>query len=417
MIKYSTNHRSTLLGLAMTIALAVQPALGADANDTPPTDKASNALYWQGQSALKQSDWSTALQRFVELEKLLRKNEPKSVDAALYWEAYTLVQAKRTAEAKNAIERLRREFPDSRWSREADALVAQMQPAPKLAPGVVDDDLTDVALQALLSAPPERALPLLKKVLASDRSIKTKKRALFVLSQLETDDAMNVVLDTAKNSREPELRRESIRMLGISGRKSAIEALSGLYASSNTAEEKRGVIEAWLIADREDLVLKSARDESDPAVRRKAIETLGAMGASDELRQLFDTTKDADNRRAIIHSLGVAGNTTALTSIAGNTSLPQNERVEALRSLGIAGDHGGDKALLDLYATADTPALRDAVLQGLLISGDADAVSKLYQNARSTEEKKALLRILTTMDDDKAIEILEQELGQPEKKQ
>lgn len=405
--------RSTLLGLAIALAFAVAPAFAAGENEVPPGDKASNALYWQGQTALKQSDWSTALQRFTEMEKLLRKNEPRSVDAALYWEAYTLAQAKRTTEANGVIERLRREFPDSRWSRDADALLARTQPTTKLDPGLADEELADIALQGLLNAPPERALPLLKKVLAGERSIKTKKRALFVLSQLRTDDAMNVVVDVAKNAREPELRQEAIRMLGISGAKTAMERLTDIYASSKSADEKASVIQAWLIAGRKDLVLKTARDESDPAVRRKAIETLGALGASDELRQLFDATQDAGNRRAIIHSLGVAGNTSALTSIAGNTSLPENERSEAIRSLGIAGGRG---ALVDLYTKADTPALRGAVLQGLLITGDSDAVTKLYREARTTDEKKALLRVLTTMGGDQAFDVIEHQLDQPEKK-
>ena len=404
--------RSTLLGLAIALAFAVEPAFAAAADDHPPSDKASNSLYWEGQAALKQSDWSTALQRFVELEKLLRKNEPKSVDSALYWEAYALTQAKRTAEAKSAIERLRREFPESRWNREADALLAQMQPTAKLGSEVIDDDLADIAIQGLLSAPPERALPLLKKVLASERTIKTKKRALFVLSQLDTEEGIDVVLDTAKNAREPELRREAVRMLGISGEKKALERLGELYSSTKSADEKENVIEAWLIAGRKDLVLKSARDEADPAVRDKAIETLGAMGASDELRQLFDTTKDAGNRREIIRSLGVAGNASALKTLAGNTSLPQKERVEAMRALGMAGDNGGAAALVDLYAKADTPALREAVLQGLLMAGDGEAVKKLYNNARTSEEKKAVLRVLTMMDDEDAMDIIERELGQ-----
>jgi HEAT repeat protein len=350
------------------------------------------------------------------MEKLLRKNEPRSVDAALYWEAYTLTQSKRTAEAKAVIDRLRREFPASRWSHEADALVAQIQPAAKLDPAVADDELADIAVQGLLNAPPERALPLLQKVLASPRPIKTKKRALFVLSQLGTDDAMNVVLDVAKNAREPELRHEAIRMLGISGARNAAEHLTSIYASATSPDEKAAVLQAWLIADRKDLVLKTARDEPDPHVRGKAIETLGAMGASDELRQLFDGTRDADNRRAIIRSLGIAGNTGALTSIASNATLPEKERMEAMRSLGMAGDRGGREALVDLYAKADTPGLRDAVLQGLQMTGDSAAVTKLYRNARTTDEKKALLRILTTMGDDKALDVIEQELGSPEKK-
>ena len=213
------------IAIAIALALAGEPALAASQDDTPTGDKASNALYWQGQAALRQSDWSTALRRFQDLEKLLRKNEPKSVDAALYWEAYALVQAKRTTEAKGVIERLRREFPESRWSREADTLLAQKRPPAQGDARLEDEELADIAVQGLINAPPERALPVLKKVLASQRSIKVKKRALFVLSQLETDEAMKVVLETAKSSPEPELRKEAINMLGVGGTQSAIEGL------------------------------------------------------------------------------------------------------------------------------------------------------------------------------------------------
>lgn len=411
-----TITRSTLLGLALALALACEPALAASQDDAPTGDKASNALYWQGQAALKQSDWSTALQRFQDLEKLLRKNEPKSVDAALYWEAYALVQAKRTGEAKGVIERLHREFPESRWSRDADTLLAQTRPPTQGDAGLADDELADIALQGLMNAPPERALPVLKKVLAGQRSLKVKKRALFVLSQLETDEAMKVVLDTAKSSREPELRKEAINMLGVSGTQSAIEGLVDIYATSTSADEKGRVIEAWLVADRKDLVLKTARTEADPKVRRKAIEALGAMEASQELAQLFETTQDTGNRSAIIEALGVAENVSALKSIAGNASLPEDQRVDAMEALGVAGDAEGAAALVELYGKANTPRLREAALQGLLVADDAEAVKKLYRNARSTEEKKAVLRVLTSMDDESAIDLIEHELGEPEEK-
>jgi hypothetical protein len=411
-----TITRSTVLGLAIALALAAEPALGASQDDTPTGDKASNALYWQGQAALKQSDWATALQRFQDLEELLRKSEPKSVDAALYWKAYALVQARRTAEAKGVIERLGREFPESRWSREADKLLAQTRPPALGGHGLADDELADIAVQGLMNAPPERALPVLKKVLAGQRSIKVKKRALFVLSQLETDEAMRVLLDTAKSSREPELRSEAINMLGVSGAQPAIEGLVDIYAASGSADDKKDVIDAWLVAERKDLVLKTARNETDPKVRRKAIETLGAMEASQELAQLLETTQDAGNREAIIEALGVAGNVSALKLIASNAKLPEDERMDAMQALGVAGDEGGAAALVELYGKADTPALREAALQGLLTADDAEGVKKLYRNARSAEEKKAVLRVLTSMEDESAIDVIEQELGDPQEK-
>jgi HEAT repeat protein len=394
------------------LALGMHDADASSEGDMAPTDKASNQLYWDGQTALRKSDWNGALKRFQDLEKLLREKEPKSADAALYWEAYALMQAKRSAEAKATIDRLHREFPESRWSKDADALLRDARPASATSAttGGDDEDLADIAVEGLMNAPPDRALPLLKKVLQGQHSTKIKKRALFVLSQLGTNEALDVVIDATMNASDPELRAEAIRMLGVSGEDRGIERLREVYATSKDAHEKKQIIEAWLVADRKDLVLASARGETDPSVRRKAIETLGALDASAELKQLFDTTPDAENRRAIIQALGVAGNTTALAAIAGNAQLPEDIRAEAMQSLGVAGDEGGDQELVKLYATANTPALRDAFMQGLLVAGDTDAVLKLYRNAKTNDEKKALLRLLTTMGDDAAIDVIESEL-------
>jgi outer membrane protein assembly factor BamD (BamD/ComL family) len=407
---------TTRLFLAIAVAFAANVAFAASEGDMAPADKASNQLYWQGQAALKKSDWATALKRFTELEQALREKEPQSADAALYWEAYTLTQARRTSEAKGVLERLHREFPKSRWGKDADALVQQTSSSTKAGPvDGNDEELAEIAIEGLMSAPSDRALPLLKKVLQGQHSIKLKKRALFVLSQIDDGAGLDYVVEATKNAGEPELREEAIRILGISGDDRAIERLRELYASSKDTREKRQIIEAYLVADRKDLVLAAARSEQDPALRAHAIQTLGALDASEELRQLFATTQDAGNRRAIIEALGVAGNTEALAGIAGDAKQPEDIRVAALHSLGVAGDHGGSDALVKIYAQANTPELRKAVLEGLQVTGDSDAVLTLYRNAKNIDEKKAILRVLTVMGDDAAIDAIEAELDKPGK--
>ena len=398
-----------LLAAALVLAIGVNDAVAASEGDMAPTDKASNQLYWQGQAALKKSDWATALKRFADLEQLLREKEPKSADAALYWEAYALVQAKRTSEAKAVLDKLHREFPASRWSKDAEALIQQIssKPSARVAADTGDEELAEVALEGLMSAPSDRALPLLRKVLQGSQSIKVKKRALFVLSQLDDGSGLDTVVDATKNAADPELREEAIRILGISGEDRAIERLRELYSTSKDAHEKRQIIEAYLVADRKDLILAAARGESDPALRADAIEKLGALDASDELKQLLETTQDAGNQRAIVNALGIAGNADALSAIAGDEKRPEEIRVAALHGLGIAGDRGGEAALVKLYGQANTPALRDAVLQGLLIAGNSQAVLGLYRSAKTNDEKKALLRTLTAMGDDSAIDAIE----------
>ena len=60
------------------------------------------------------------------------------------------------------------------------------------------------ALEALISAPPERALPLAIKVLDAENTSEVKEAALFVLSQIEMPEARNKLLDVARR-RETQL--------------------------------------------------------------------------------------------------------------------------------------------------------------------------------------------------------------------
>ena len=401
------------LAIALAMAAAVSPLTTHAASEeamAPSGDKQLNQLYWQGQEALKQSDWNAALKRFAELEKQLRAKEPKSADSAIYWQAYALLQAKRATEAKAAVERLHHDYPDSRWGKDADALLRQAQPATSAQANTAsgDEDIAEIAAEGLMNAPPERAVPLLKKVLQSQHSDKVKKRALFVLSQIDEDAALDCVVDVAKTSSDPGLREEAIRMLGVSGEDRAIKRLSELYASSKDAREKHAIIQAWLVADRKDLILASARNETDTNVRRQAIEALGALDASKELKDLFDSTHDATNQRAIIQALGVAGDVKSLAAIA-ESQQSDEVRIEAVHALGVAGDEGGSQALLRLYAKA-SPALRDAVLQGLIVAGDSDALLQLYRQAKTKEEKQALLRVITATGSEAALDAIESEL-------
>jgi HEAT repeat protein len=409
---------SNTITRTLAIAILLSAGIGAPAlvsassdKDMAPNDKELNQLYWQAHAELKNNDLSAALKDFRDLEKRLATGKPNTADAAIYWQAYTLMQAKRSTEAQAAVERLHRDFPQSRWGKDADALLRQVKPVIAGDTGGADDELAEIAVEGLMNAPPERALPLLKKVLQSQRSDKVKKRALFVLSQIDSDEAINAVVDLAKNSTDRGLRNEAIRMLGVSGEARAIVRLRELYATSKDPSEKREIIQAWLVADRVDLILAQAKDETDKSVRAAAINALGALDAHNELKQLFDTSKDISEQKEIIQALGVAGDVKSLAAIAESAS-EDPVRAAAIQSLGIAGNEGGSDALLRLYSKyGQTPALRDAILQGLMIAGNSKGMLKLYREAKSTEEKKALLRTISMMDEGDMIDLIEAELN------
>lgn len=404
-----TKKLSTaLFGLCLFMMAPVQ---AMPDGDMAPNDEQLAELYWQGQDALKKSDWSTARERFRRLEAELRKKEPASADAAIYWQAYALLQAKRTTEARATLEKLNRDYPHSRWSKDAESLMRQVQAGSGSTPKAVgdDDELAEIAVTGLMQAPPERAIPILRKVLQGSYSIEVKKRALFVLSQLDEDAALVVLGEIATSSNDEELRGEAIRMLGISGEDKAIEHLRTIYAASKSTEDKRSIIQAWLVADRPELVMQAARSETDEDLRKFAIHSLGAMDATSQLHELFASEKSFENRKAILQSLGIAGDAKTLAEIAASNE-PEEIRIQAIESLGIANASESGESLSRIYTEANSPEIRAAALNGMLISGDGQAMLKLYKQAKSKEEKQALLRMLTVTDSDATIDLIESEL-------
>lgn len=399
--------RSTFrpLCLALALALAAGSAHGA-ANDAAmaPKNDSAKAVYWQGHDALKRADWDEALKRFRSLEDQLRRDEPAAADAALYWQAYTQSRAGQDGAARSTVERLHKQYPESRWGAEADTLIGAKPAASKA--GDDADALAEIAIDGLLSAPPERATPLLQKVLAGNYSTRAKKRALFVLSQSGDASALQSIETLATTGTDPALRREAVQMLAISGEPAANNALQRIYAASKDDTQRSQLLQAFMVADDEDTVAKIAREDASPAVRSEAIRMLGVMDATDRLKTIYDAEKDPDVRRTVLQAYGIAGDVPALQAIASGNS-DESLRAEAIHGIGIAG---GSDALVTLYSQVDTENLRDAALQGLLVAGDSKAVLGLYRKASDTEEKKRLLRTLTLMDDDAAIDLIEETL-------
>lgn len=395
-----------IIGMMFATAAPLALAVPADAS-VNTADKEINRLYSEGQDAMSKSSWRVALDRFRALEKRMFERGESNIDTAIFWQAYVLIQARRPDDARDEVERLREKFPQSRWIAEAETLLRQNEASVEVATGGDDKDLAEIAVEGLISAPPERAVPLLKKVLRGKQPEKVKRRALFVLSQLDSGEALTELVEIARNG-EPAMRSEAIRMLGVSGDDKALEQLATLYKSASLAD-KREVLQAWLIADRKELVFAAARDETDAKLRHDAIQLLGAMDATAELKQLLPSIKDPELQSQIVQSLGVAGDVEALVQVAG-TNASEAIRLEAYRSIGIAGGKRASEALVSLYPKATSATQRDAILQGLLIADDARAMSALYKNAKSKEEKQQILRMLTSMDDDAALDIIEQEL-------
>lgn len=271
------------------------------------------------------------------------------------------------------------------------------------------EELQIAALEALASAPPERALPLAKKVLAGTHSEEVKERALFVLSQIDLPEAQQMLAEFARSG-EGELRYEAIRMIGIGGDPAALAELRSLYAT-NDKELREAVLEAYLIADDEDAVYELAANAQSEGEFEDAVEILGAMNAREHLRRLRDK---AGTSEEWIEAIAISGDVDTLRELALDGSDPERQ-ANAIESLGIVG--GGDEVtitLVDIYRNAGSDEIREAALDGMLIADYDEGVLTLYRESKSAAEKKELLEYLVMMDSDEIWTIIDSALETPE---
>ncbi len=264
-----------------------------------------------------------------------------------------------------------------------------------------DEELALAALEGLMSQPAERALPIIKKVLAGSHTKLVKQRALFVLSQIDSPEAQQM-LAQASRSTDPALRSEAIRSIGIGGDPKALDALQDIY-NSGDAEVKKEVLQAWLIAGRKDAVYQAALNAKSEEEASEAIHILGAMGATDELRKLGDRPNAS---RGLVHAYAISGDLASLRKIAEGTG-ERSVRIEAVRNIGIIQDDAARAALRDIYSRSTDQEIKDAALNGMLIADDEQGVLTLYRAAKSSDEKRALLRTLSMMDGDAALEAID----------
>lgn len=277
------------------------------------------------------------------------------------------------------------------------------RPVPSAPTG--DEDLALAALEGLMSQPGERALPIIKKVLAGSQTTLVKKRALFVLSQIESPEAQALLLQ-ASRSTDAALRGEAIRSIGIGGDAKSLDALLDVYKAGNS-DVKRDVLQAWMIADHKESVYQVALNATSEDEANEAIRMLGAMDAVDELRKLGDRPNAASG---LVEAYAIAGDLASLRKIAEGTG-KLSVRVDAVRKIGIVDTDAARAALRDIYTRSSDADIKDAALQGMMIADDEQGVLALYRSSKSSEEKRALLRYLGMMDGDAALEAIDAALG------
>jgi HEAT repeat protein len=448
--------------------------------DEDPAD----SLYRLARESLNRGRYREALNRFQEL----RRKYPDSgyTPDALYWEAFALYRLGTRDNLRAAVEKLRvqkERYPTAATRGDADALLARINtalaregdaaaaarmaelaasaavppappapaaaptppspapsPAPRAAPGMPprgfsytddcanEDEVQVMALHSLMQNDPDRALPILKKVLArrDSGSVCLRRHALFVVASRQGPEVADLLLAAARSDPDPEVRQSAVFWLSRVENPQAVAIIDSVLR--NSADEEVQQAAMFALGGRNDArsmaILKeyALRTDVEDEVRHAAMIHLLRSGGSRDpafARQLYDQAKDSDTK-AMILMLGMENGSSMdtgwLTSIASNRAEDVELRRAALIRLSRSKLSGAElMRIIESFPEGDSESAGMMIMVMMQHADDSSTVTKALELARSSrnpELRQAAVMLLSRSKDPRATRYLAELLEQ-----
>ena len=415
-----TSNGDTLIATASEFA--TRPAAPWQADD--PAD----SLYRAGREQLNRGDYRRAAGTFERIVE--RYDKSAYAGDALYWQAYALYRIGEPGELRDAVkalERQRRQYARAATRGDADALLVRVNGAlarrgdSDAAENVAtrsrsvaqqpcarggDDDERAEALNALLQMNSERALPIIKAVLAKRDacSAELREKAVFLLSQKRSSETEDILLDVVRNDPSREVRKKAVFWMGQINTDRAAQVLEDLLSSNTADEELRKQAIFALMQQRSErgqaAVRRIAESASSPQeLREQAVFWLGqhrSEANATYLRNLFDRLASAPEgsaneaiRQKILFSLSQMrgqGNDQWLMQVASDSKHSVETRKQAIFSAGQAGVSTAE--LSALYPRVNERELKEQIIWVMSQKRDDAAATRLMQIAKTDPDRE-----------------------------
>ncbi len=348
-------------------------------------------LYESGLRALDNYRWDEALEDFNQVAS----HAGGRADGGLYWKAYALNRLGRRDEAVAAIAELRKSYATSRWLDDAKALELEVRQAsgkPVSPEAESDEQLKLMALNGLMQSDPDRAIPLVENMLKGSGSHRLKAQALFVLAQNGSPRATAIVEQIAKGGGNPDLQVKAVEYLGQRRRQTnntQNQLLMDIYNSSSDSRVKAAILDAFRNSHDVDRLGQIAKVEKDANLRERTYQQLGEIPGQPELWQIYQGETTTEGKIALLRYMHRNGNADKLVETVKKETDPKVRRaaVEALANQ----ETGSPERLVALYSSEQDPQLRQAIVDSL--SGPRN-VKYMIDLARAEKDTKLKLRIV-----------------------
>ncbi len=410
----------------------------------------ADSLYRAARQALNSSQYSRA----AELFSSIRDKYPRStyVPNTYYWQAFALYRDGSDDALRAAREALHAQtsrFPKATTRRDAETLLRRVQgalarlgdrdaaesvtaEAESVAPptpvipstpsiGAVpyvpappsrgryhlhnescddDDDIRIAAVNALLQMDADRAVPILKSILARRDTGSTclRRKAIFLVSQKRSSETSAILLNAVRSDPDQEVREQGVFWLSQVPGDETVAALDSILRDTRTdpeIQDKAIFALSQHNSGRSASILRAYAERRDAPeeMREKAIFWLGQRHSPENaqfLKDLYAKVENDDLKDKIIFSLsqmGGADNYRWLMDIALN----QKEDIEIRKkALFWAGQgHNVDVAdLVRLYDSMSDREMREQLIFVYSQRREEAALDKLFQIGKNDPDRE-----------------------------
>jgi TolA-binding protein len=410
----------------------------------------ADSLYRAARQALNSSQYTRA----AELFGSIRDKYPRSTYVAntYYWQAFALYRDGSEDALRAAREALRTQasrFPKATTRRDAEALLRRVQGAlarngdadaaasvtaeaesvapptpvitatPPIGAGPVaiaprpgrsyhlnnescddEDDIRIAAVNALLQMDADRAVPILKSILARRDTGSTclRRKAVFLVSQKRSSETSAILLNAVRSDPDQEVREQGVFWLSQVPGDETVAALDSILRDPHTdpdIQDKAIFALSQHNSSRSASILRTYAERRDAPeeMREKAIFWLGQRNSPENaefLKSLFQKVENADLKDKIIFSLsqmGGADNYRWLMDIALNQTEDMEIRKKALFWAGQG--HNVDVAdLVRLYDSMKDRDMREQLIFVYSQRREDAALDKLFDIGKNDPDRE-----------------------------
>jgi HEAT repeat protein len=295
--------------------------------------------------------------------------------------------------------------------------------------GVIDDERIE-ALNALMQMNADQALPILKRVLERrDRCSEVlRRKAVFLVSQKRSDEAVDILVNVARNDPDGTTRSEAVFWLSSTRSERAVDVLEQIVKENGTDTElqKRAIYSlAQTRSPRSAGILRDYVRRADAPVelRAEAIFWLGQQRGDNSdafLRELFPSLNNDELRDKVLFAVAqwrTPENARWLLQQAKDQRLSSELRKSALFWAAQSGTSVKD--LAEVYDNSPNDReLREQVIFALSQQQrrDSTAIDKLVSIARTEKDAKlrqSALFWVGQSKDPRAASVLEEIINKP----